>query len=187
MKEILMKEILMKAAAEKIQTYGLRKFTMDEIAAELKVSKKTIYKYFKSKDEIIIEYFKEIIETDKEDTLDSMKKASSLEDKLNSIIYSYHKYRLPVNVLDEANKFYHDEWEKIQKLKDFKLNLIEITLKEGLEEGALKSDIQLNIVSSMLESVSNTFLDYEFLSKNDMTMKEAMNEVLRILLYGILK
>lgn len=182
-----MRDIIMKVAAEKIQTYGLRKFTMDEIAAELKISKKTIYKYFKGKDDIIVEYFNEIIETDKNDTLQSIKKDCSLVDKLNSIIYSYHKYKLPINVLDEAYKFYYHEWEKIQKLKDFKLNLIEKILKEGMEEGILKRDIQLNIISSILESVSNTFLDYKFLNKNDLTIKEAMNQVMTVLLYGILK
>lgn len=182
-----MKDIIMKVAAEKIQTHGLKKFTMDEIAAELRISKKTIYKYFKSKDAIIVEYFEEIIATDKAYTLQSMKKANSLIDKLNCIIYSYHKYKLPVNVLDEAYKFYYDEWDKIQKLKDFKLSLMEIVLKEGIEAGTLKSDINLNIISTILESASSTLLDYKFLSKNNITMKEAMEQVMKVLLYGILK
>lgn len=177
----------MKVAVEKINTYGLRKFTMDEIAAELKVSKKTIYKNFKSKDDIIVQYFDEIIESDKNYILEAIKKDCSLIDKLNSIIYSYHKYKLPVAVLDEAHKFYYDEWEKVQKLKDFKLKLIEMTLKEAKETEILKNDVELCIVSSILEGVSNTFLGYEFLVKNDMTMKEATKSVLDILLYGILK
>lgn len=182
-----MKDIIMKVAAEKIESFGLRKFTMDEIAAELKVSKKTIYKYFKSKDDIIVEYFNEIIATDRSDTIESLKKDCSLEDKLNSIIYSYHKYKLPVKVLDEAYNFYYDEWQKIQELKNFKLNIIEILLKEGVEEGILKSDIEFHTISLILESISNTFLDYQFLSKNGLTIREAMKEVMKILLYGILK
>lgn len=177
----------MKVAVEKINTYGLRKFTMDEIAADLKVSKKTIYKNFKSKDHIIVQYFDEIIESDKNYILEAIKKDCSLIDKLNSIIYSYHKYKLPVAVLDEAHKFYYDEWEKVQKLKDFKLKLIEMTLKEAKETEILKNNVKLCIVSSILEGVSNTFLDYKFLVKNDMTMKEATKSVLDILLYGILK
>lgn len=182
-----MRDIIMKVAAEKIQTYGLRKFTMDEIAVELKASKKTIYKYFKSKDEIISEYFKEIIESDKNSALECIKEDCSLVDKLNSIVYSYHKYKLPVNVLDEAYKFYYNEWSKIQELRNFKLKLIESVLKEGMEKGTVRSDIQLHIMSLLLESASNKFLDYKFLSKNDITMKECMNEVMTILLYGILK
>ncbi len=182
-----MREIIMKVAAEKIQAYGLRKFTMDEIATELKISKKTIYKHFKNKDDIIFEYFKEIIESDKTYTLEAIKQDSSFAQRLNSIIYSYHKYKLPVSILDEAHKFYYEEWEKIQELKNFKLNLIEKALKDGMEDGILRSDVDLTILSTILESVSNTFLDYEFLSKNDITMKQAMNQVITILLHGILK
>lgn len=182
-----MKGIILKVAAEKIQLYGLKKFTIDEITSELKISKKTIYKYFKSKDDIIYEYFKEIIETDKANTIESIKQNSSLVEKLNSIIYSYHKFKLPVNVLDEAYKFNYAEWEKFQQLRDFKLKLIESIIKEGIKESVFRSDVKLSMITLILENVSNSFLDYKFLSKNDMTMKEALNEVMTILLYGILK
>ncbi|MBU3177955.1 hypothetical protein KPL47_16615 [Clostridium estertheticum] len=67
------------------------------------------------------------------------------------------------------------------------MKLIETTLKESMESGVLRNDINLNLISSILESVSNTFLDYKFLSKNNMTMKDAMNETITILLHGILK
>lgn len=177
----------MKAAAEKISLYGLRKFTMDEIATELKISKKTIYKYFKSKDDIIVEYFNEIIESDKNYTLENIKADRSLIDKLNTVVYSYHKYRLPVAVVDEAHKFYYDEWQKVQDLKNFKLKLIEDILNAAKEDGVLKNDADLHIVSLMLESVSSTFMDYEFLSKNNMTLLGAMESVLDIILQGILK
>lgn len=182
-----MKEIIMKVAAEKIKLYGLRKFTMDEIASEIKISKKTIYKYFKSKDAIIIEYFKEIIESDKKHTMESIKKDESLENKLSSVIFSYHKYKLPIAILDEAHKFYYDEWKKIQDLKNLKLQLIENILKESMESGVLKTNTNLHIISLILESVSNKFFDYEFLSRNNMRMKDAINETISILLYGILK
>lgn len=182
-----MKEIIMKAAAEKIEAKGLRKFTMDEIASELKVSKKTIYKHFESKDHIIAEYFDEIIQSDKEYILKEIEKETSLENKLNSLIYSYHKYKLPVNVLDEAYKFYYEHWEKVQELKNFKLKLAEEILRQGVREGEIKKQINLHTVSLMLESISSTFLDYKFLSKNDMTMKTAMKEVTEILLHGIMK
>lgn len=178
----------MKAASEKIQCHGLRKFTMNEIASELKISKKTIYKYFKSKDDIISEYFKEIIESDKKYTMQALEKENaSLEDKLNSIIFSYHKYKLPVSILDEAYKFYYEKWKEIESLKNLKLKLIENTLKEAIKSGELKENIDIHIVSFILESVSSTLLDYKFLSKNNLTMKDAMDDTLKILLHGILK
>lgn len=181
-----MKDIILKAAAAKIMHYGLRKFTMDEIAEELKVSKKTLYKYFSGKDEIVHEYFMEIIESDIKNTLETLESAKSLTDKINAIIYSYHKYSLPVNVYDEAYKFYHKEWEEVQKLKDFKLKLMKDILRNAVDDGQLKQNINLNIIGLILENTTNTLLSYEFLSKNNMTMKEATNEVINIILHGII-
>jgi AcrR family transcriptional regulator len=180
-----LKDIILKSAAEKIQHHGLRKFTMDEIAEELKISKKTLYKYFSGKDAIIHEYFIEIIESDMANTDESLKKANSLIDKLNAVIHSYHKYRLPAHVFDEASKFYIKEWEEVQKLKNYKLKLINDILNESLDKGNLKKDIDLNIVVLMLENTVNTLLSYEFLSKNNMTIQKATDKVINIILNGI--
>lgn len=181
-----MRDIILKTAAEKIQQHGLRKFTMDEIAEELKISKKTLYKYFSGKDEIIHQYFVEIIESDMESTEEALKKAVSLVDKLNAIIYSYHKYRLPKNVYDEANKFYSSELEEVQKLKDYKLGLLNNILKEAVDKGCVKKDTDFNIVGAMLENMVNTLFSYEFLSKSTMNIQEATDKAIKIILYGII-
>ncbi|MDD3225742.1 MAG: TetR/AcrR family transcriptional regulator [Clostridium sp.] len=181
-----MKKIILKVAAEKIQLYGLRKFTMDEIAEELKISKKTIYKYFSGKSEIIHEYFIGIVESDIESTEEALKKSNSLVDKLNAIIYSYHKYRLPKHVFDEAYKFYNKEWQEVQKLKDYKLKLIKDILKEAVDKGSLKKDIDLDIVALMLENTVNALFSYEFLSKSNMNLQEATGKAVSIVLYGII-
>ncbi len=43
-----------------------------------------------------------------------------LDEKLYNIIYSYHKYKLPVRILDEAYKFYPEEFKKFKNLKILK-------------------------------------------------------------------
>lgn len=182
-----MKDIILKTASEQIQKYGLRKFTMDEIAVELKMSKKTLYKYFPGKDIIIQEYFNEIIESDRIDTETNLKEAQSLLEQINSIVFSYHKYRLPVSIIEEAEKFYHDEWIKIQQLKDYKVALLKDCLQTAKNTGYLKKDVNLNMIGLLIDNSINTIFSYEFLSKNHVTVKEAVNEVLKILLYGIMK
>ncbi|ERI95474.1 transcriptional regulator, TetR family [Clostridiales bacterium oral taxon 876 str. F0540] len=184
---IKLRDVILKVASDKIQSYGLRKFTMDEIAVELKISKKTLYKYFKSKDELIHQYFLEIVESDKESTLKALNISESLTDKINAMIYSYHKYKLPVKVYDEACNFYPEEWKELQRLKDFKIDLIKETLKTALKDGLIKEDADLDIIGLILENTTNTLLSYEFLSKNNLAMKEAINKVISIILYGILK
>lgn len=181
-----MKEKILDVAAEKINLYGLKKFTIDEIAAELKISKKTIYKYFKSKDEIILEYFKTTISSDKESVEKTLNGNGEFLEKIHDIVYSSHKYKLPVKLLNEAKLFYPNEWNEIEELKKYKTNVMKEILENASLEGQIKSDINFSVLCKMLEKISDTFLDYEFLITNKLKTTEAIDEVFKIVLYGIL-
>ena len=182
-----MKEKILATMAEKIEAYGLRKFTIDEIAKDLKISKKTVYKHFASKNIMIQEYFETVIQTDKENTLKALEMDCSLIDKLSAVVYAYHKYKIPVRILDETSTFFPNEWKKIEDLKRFKLTALENILNEGINKGIIRSDIHLSVISLILETTSEAFLNSKFLNKNDLTFKQSTNEVLSILLNGISK
>lgn len=181
-----MKEKILDVAAEKINLYGLKKFTIDEIAAELKISKKTIYKYFKSKDEIILEYFKTTISSDKESVEKTLHGSGEFLEKIHEIVYSNHKYKLPVKLLNEAKLFYSNEWNEIEELKKYKLNAMKEILERASLEGKIKSDINFAVLCKMLEKISDTFVDYEFLIANKLKTTEAIDEALNIILFGIM-
>lgn len=105
--------------------------------------------------------------------------------KIHSIIYSNHKYKIPINLINEAKIYYPKEWGKIQELKQYKLGAIKKLLEEGVSSGVIRQDINLPILIKMLEQTADTFLDYNFLMDNKMKFSEAIQEVLKIILYGI--
>lgn len=181
-----MKEKILDTAAGLILQYGLKKFTVNEIASKLKISKKTIYKYFKSKDEIIQEYFKAFITSDKNNTLNAVNSNYDFFKKIHLVVHSNHQYRLPVPILNEAKLFYPDEWEKIERLKIFKIDIMKKLLKDGLSEGVIKSDIHPGVLSKMLENISDMFIDYDFLIENKLKASEAIDEALKIIFNGII-
>ncbi len=51
-----MKEVILKKTGDIFLKLGFKSVTMDDIASELGVSKKTIYKYFKNKEELVHEW-----------------------------------------------------------------------------------------------------------------------------------
>mgnify|MGYP003953594467 FL=1 len=53
MTEIDTKQRIKQAANDLVMQYGIRSVSMDDIATKLGMSKKTIYLYFKDKDELI--------------------------------------------------------------------------------------------------------------------------------------
>ena len=98
------REKILKGTIQVFNKKGL-KLTMDDVAEELKISKKTIYKEFKSKDEIfdsMVDYVfdnikareQEILESEEYSTLDKIRlllsamPASSSEPVMNTAIWS---------------------------------------------------------------------------------------------------
>lgn len=182
-----MKDKILDVVARLIERYGLKKFTVDEVASELRISKKTLYQYFSSKDEMIREYFEENMTSDRQSVLDAMNSKQDFFEKIHAIVHSSHRYRMPVPVLNEAQQFYPDEWEKIEQLKQFKLDVFHKLLKDSAEKGILRPDIHFGILSSMLDRVSDMFIDTDFLLENGLKTTQAIDEALAIIIYGIVK
>ena len=182
-----MKDKILDVVARLIERYGLKKFTVDEVAAELHISKKTLYQYFSGKDEMIREYFEENMTSDRKSVLETMSSKQDFFEKIHAIVHSSHRYRMPVPVLNEAQQFYPDEWAKIEQLKQFKLDALQKLLKRAAKEGILRPDIHFGILSSMLERVSDLFIDTDFLLENGLKATQAIDKALDIIIYGIVK
>ena len=101
------KERIINAASELFFKYGTKSITMDDIAREIGVSKKTIYQFFKDKNELVSEVAEaynaqelkdlEVIEQEAHDVIDEMVRLSHhIRQKLNSLnpslLYDLEKY-----------------------------------------------------------------------------------------------
>lgn len=182
-----MRDKILDAVARLIDRYGLKKFTVDEVAAELHISKKTLYQYFSGKDEMITSYFEETLTSDRQSVLDTVASEQNFFEKIHAIVHSSHRYRLPVKLMDEVKQFYPYEWARIEELKRFKLDEFKKLLKQAADEGILRPDIHFGVLSAMLERVSNLFVDTDFLIENGMKASQAMDETLNIIFGGIVK
>jgi len=182
-----MKETILNEAAVLIKQYGIRKFTVDEIAAALKISKKTIYRYFQSKDDIIRCYIQSSVSSDHESVTKIMKEKRDAPDKIKAVIHSVHTYPLPVDLLNEVKQFYPEQWKQIEDMKQFKADAIVKICKQGIRNHLIRSDISWPVLARMIEEITNMFTDYEFLAENGLKTSEAIDCSLDIILYGILK
>lgn len=182
-----MKDKILDVIARLIKRYGLRKFTVDEVASELHISKKTLYQYFSGKDEMIRQYFEENLESDRQSVFEVLENKHGFLEKIHAIVHSSHRYRMPVTVLNEAKQFYPDEWSKIEDLKQFKLNTLQELMKQASNEGLLRPNVHFGILSAMLERISDMFIDTDFLLENGLKSTQAIDEALSIIIYGILR
>ena len=96
------KEKILKFCGEEFFRSGLKNVTMDFVAQNLKMSKKTIYKIFDSKDELIEQVISGFLQNVKENFTDIVSSDETTVVKLQKI------YRFMLNFLLKAG----DNWIK---------------------------------------------------------------------------
>lgn len=83
---------IINAARELFSTYGYKKVTMDEIAKEAGVTKKTIYTYFKDKDDLLKYFIKEEIGKMKKLVEDIQSENLPFVETIHKMIYALISY-----------------------------------------------------------------------------------------------
>src|SRR5688572_15103482 len=124
--------------------YGIKHVTMDDIAKELGMSKKTIYQYFKEKDDLVNQLCLGQVKTQERGFTELAKIA---KDPIHEIILMSEKMREmmqninPLFFLD-LQKFYPSAFEEFQRFKQSwaYLNIVD-NLNKGIEEGLYREDL----------------------------------------------
>lgn len=137
------KEEVIKAARELFQTYGYKKVSMDEIARKSNVTKKTIYTYFKDKDDLIKYFLYEELEKMKNIIDKYENKDLPFDIKIHKMISSLLEFRkeekllhffneeaqnLPLGIANECSKLVNDAI----------INEIKTLLENAIEKGNVR-------------------------------------------------
>ncbi|MFD0828107.1 TetR/AcrR family transcriptional regulator [Neobacillus sp. M.A.Huq-85] len=171
---------------EEIQHKGL-KFPLDDLAKRLGISKKTLYKYYSSKAEIleaIIDYTFENM--DEKATAIIENDQLSLIEKIKGVIAVFpdHYQFTDLNVLDQMKRYYPKQWMKMDTLLKSEWDLLRNLIEQGISEGVIIDRNISLIMKIIIESINST-LDQKFYLENRMTVPEALSEIVDILIYGL--
>lgn len=160
-----MKETILKKAGVIFLKYGFKSVTMDDIANDLGISKKTIYKYYKNKVELVdevVSYFHE----DMFKTITNICAVGHNAIQENFEIKKVFKEMFKNSddsPMYQLEKYYPKTYKKIidSEFVVFK-DCIATNLKKGIQEGLYRKDLNIEIVTkfyfSLMLSLHNSNL-----------------------------
>ncbi|MEY8862934.1 TetR/AcrR family transcriptional regulator [Tenacibaculum singaporense] len=143
---------LIKVAKEKFIAFGSKHTTMDEIAELLGISKKTIYACFSSKEELIIESIKELINEFKIDTEPILKSDKTALNKVIEIYKVIFKYveKFKPSFIFGLKKYYPNAYDAYKEITtDVVSTDIMNLLEEAKEQGEIRPDVDLKLFSKL--------------------------------------
>ncbi len=183
------KERIIEKGREKFFSMGFSKVTMDEIALDLGISKKTLYKHFVSKDELlesvmerrmisVSSTFKEIYNA----PIDFMEKLNNLWAFVGDTMSQISK-----QFQDDLRRFRPDLWKRID---DFRREQIIANISkffdEGIRRGFLRDDINRDILVLVYLNAVQGVINPDVLVRHPFTGEEAFKTIIRIIFDGIL-
>ncbi len=183
------REIILEHSRELFLREGFNKTTMDEIAGRLKISKKTIYKNFTSKDELVREALMNFVLGNQEKVNALVNCDGNAVEKCFRLINFVGTILIQIsgNFLNDVRNFMPDLWVKIDQVRTKILysnlkTIIEQGQKEGYIIDTQKSDV---LVVSFIVSIRGV-LNPDSLIENKLSPAKAAETIIEILMNGIL-
>ena len=172
---------------EKFFRDGFYKTTMDEVASELKMSKKTIYKFFPSKDDLVTAIARHFMEGLKSKILPALNSDNNAIEKLAELNHILAKVSTKISSrkMDEIRKHYPKLWNEIDSFRT-KMMFANITkvIDQGKAEG-LFIDYPTPIVMNTLVSSVRAIVNPEFILNNNFSIGQAALYVFKVVIGGI--
>jgi AcrR family transcriptional regulator len=173
---------------EKFHKEGFYKTSMDEIAGELRISKKTIYKYFPSKEQLlevicrktndeITNYIRDIIDGE-----------GDVITKIVRILNMYSNFTLSISEkwLNDLRIHYPSIIKSLDTFKDGLLNgIFRKLIEQGKKEKLIENYPDPIIINSFISTIQS-LLHTDFIINNKFSLQDAFKYTFDMLFNGIL-
>lgn len=185
------KKRILTAAREYFFTQGYSRATMDDLAAELRMSKKTLYQFFESKhsllESVIRDFFQDfhdkihkILEGEKSKKISVLKQVMSL---VQSQVSQFN-----ISAFEDIRKNDPEAWQLINHLEEKLINSeLKKLLQEGKKEGTIHEDIDLDLIVLMILNTIKSVVIPQIVSQLSYSTEEVIDMLAKIVMYGIAK
>lgn len=188
--EQIAKKRILEKSMEMFQSFGYSKVTMEEIASNLGISKKTLYKHFTNKENIL----RELVEAVKCNIEEKFEKifideSTDFIQKLQSVldVIGENVRKMQGHLTRDIIKNHPDIWLEIQEFRRKKSQVKFSKLVElGKKEGFIKAEVNSQIVMLAYTAAIHEILVPDVLSQIPLSANQVYDEIIKILFEGIL-
>lgn len=180
-------EILERSGAV-FMKYGLKSVTMDDLCREIGVSKKTIYKYFEDKTDLVNSILRSKIDTDRSichHCVDNSENA--IAELINTSRFIQEQFsNINPTLFYDLQKHYPEAWRMIQTHKwEFVLDNIRTNIIRGKKEQLYRENLDPDIIARYYVSSMDNMMDGSVYPTSEFKTEKVLTELLRFHIRGL--
>jgi TetR/AcrR family transcriptional regulator, cholesterol catabolism regulator len=132
--------------------FGIKSITMDDVARELGISKKTLYLFVENKDDLVNKVLERHILEEKVACEQILGKAGNAIEEMILVIESNVQQvsQMKSNIVHDLQRYHRDAWEKISAFqKGFLYTTVKNNLERGIREGLYRPNLDTDIITRL--------------------------------------
>ncbi|MFH0990400.1 MAG: TetR/AcrR family transcriptional regulator [bacterium] len=181
------KERIIEFAMEKFLSTGVSKVTVDDLATELRMSKKTLYKYFPSKEDLIRSIMRlnmKWIEKNADEIFSSDK---PVEQKLAAFFMLVGRVmsRVSKQFQGELKTFSPSLWQEIETFRREKIfGRLKKLFAQAKQEGLFREDLSVDFFYLVFSTVVDGMMNPQVIAHQSFSMDEAFRGLYKLMMVG---
>jgi len=188
--EVEIRERILTTAREEFYKLGLSAVTMEHLSSLLGMSKKTVYQYFPSKEDLVRDCIENTCKS-LDCQIDDILKNSTVDfvTRLNNFIYflmGVYAKMSPALLMD-LQRSAPDVWKQIHSYRRERAReCFNGMIEEGIANGVFRPNVAKEIVILMWLSAIESILNPEMLLQLPLSPNQAMDAIARVMFQGIM-
>lgn len=182
------KDRIKQKADELYRRYGVKSVTMDEIASQLGVSKKTIYQSFSDKNELVEAVVGDMLDFNKNCCKSSRANARDAVDEIFLALETISEIvgNMNPSFLFDIERGHPTVYKKFSAFKyQFLYEIIKANIERGKKEGLYRNEINTNLLSKVRVETLLFPFNEDIFPRNQYSLPEIQKELLEFFLFGM--
>lgn len=179
----------LKRAEELFMRYGIKSLTMDDVARELGISKKTLYQFVENKNDLVLKVVELHMQEDKERAECWHREATdAIEEILRVIQHIQGDFaRVKSNVIFDLQRYHRDAWDRMQEYQRGHMHrMVRENIERGRAEGLYRDDFDIDLIARLHVAESFVLFDETWFPRPPYSLDVIFREYLMYYLHGIL-
>jgi len=168
--------------------FGIKSLTMDDVARELGISKKTLYQFVENKDDLVLKVVQRHVAEEKiQGECFHLEASDAIEEILAVIRHVQGEMqRIKSNILFDMQKFHREAWDELSAYQRGHMHQrVRENLERGRKEGLYRTDFDLDIVARLHVAESFLLLDEDWFPRPPYSLETLFREYLLYYLHGV--
>jgi len=179
---------ILKKAEDLFLRYGLKSVTMDDIARDLGISKKTLYQFVNNKSDLLKQIMVNEIEKENEAMIQIKEESKdAIDEMLKMAKYVLTRLRsYPPTIMYDLQKYYRDIWQMIENHhRTYIYTIIKLNIEKGMEQELYRDNLNPDIIAKLYVSKTIIVADEDMFPLQQYNKEDLFKEYMVYHIHGI--